>query len=126
MSDKEVEYIVVEEVTTNNKVIPELKTWNTITYVLYGLGFFLGGLPWIAAVIMNYLKVGDAAGTIYESHIKWQIRTFWWAFVWLVVGGLTSFVGVGILILLANVVWVIYRVIKGFMKLGENKPVFTE
>lgn len=126
MSENEKEYIVVEVKNTNNAAIPELKTWNTITYVLYALGYFLGGFPWLVAIVMNYLKVGDSVGTIYESHTKWQIRTFWWALIWSLVGIITAPFMIGFVILLANWIWVIYRVIKGFMKLGENKPVFSE
>ena len=29
------------------------------------------------AVILNYVKRGEVAGTLLESHFSWQIRTFW-------------------------------------------------
>lgn len=121
MSDNEKEVIYIVE--SKNKGDDSLKTYNIITYALYAAGFFTGGVSWIVAIIMNYLKRGDAVGTIYESHINWQIRTFWWAFLWAVLGGILSLVGVGLLILLANFVWVIYRVVKGFIKLGDNQPI---
>mgnify|MGYP000957836365 CR=1 FL=1 len=46
------------------------------------LGSFLFGWPSIIAVILNYVKRGEAQGTWLESHFAWQIRTFWFALLW--------------------------------------------
>jgi len=43
------------------------------------IGSFVGSLPSILAVILNYVQRGEAAGTWAESHYRWQIRTFWFA-----------------------------------------------
>ena len=43
------------------------------------VGSFIFGWPSIIAVIINYVKRGDARGTWLESHFQWQIRTFWYA-----------------------------------------------
>ena len=43
------------------------------------LGSFIFGWPSIIAVIINYVKRGDARGTWLESHFDWQIKTFWYA-----------------------------------------------
>ena len=43
------------------------------------LGSFIFGWPSIIAVIINYVKRGDARGTWLESHFEWQIKTFWYA-----------------------------------------------
>src|SRR4029450_9402132 len=48
------------------------------------LGAFIFGWPSIIAVIINYVKRGDARGTWLESHFDWQIRTFWYAAAWAV------------------------------------------
>ena len=87
-------------------------------------GRFLFGLPSIVAVILNYARRSEARGTWLESHFDWQIRTFWFALLWSVIGIPLCFVVVGIPILLADGVWVIYRIVKGWLRLSENKPMY--
>ncbi len=104
----------------------ELNSLRTVVMVVYGLQalslFF--GMTALIALIINYVKRDDARGTWYESHFTWQIRSFWWALLWLVVGSVLVIVGVGILILLGVWVWMIYRVVKGWLRLIEGRPVF--
>lgn len=99
-----------------------LKTVTTAVYVLQALSF-LWGLTAIVAVIVNYVKREDVKGTLFESHFDWQIKSFWWSLLWLVVGTVLMIVGVGFIILFAAWVWMIYRVVKGWLKLSEGKPV---
>src|SRR6266704_5443583 len=49
------------------------------------VGSFVFGLPSIIAVIMNYARQSDVRGTFLESHFSWQIRTFWFALLWVLV-----------------------------------------
>src|SRR5258708_32310693 len=48
------------------------------------VGAFLTGWPSIIAVILNYAKRSEARGTWLESHFRWQIRTFWFGLLWIV------------------------------------------
>lgn len=100
-----------------------LRTTVTAVYALQVAGFFLGGIPWLIGVIVNYVKKDDAAGTWLESHFSWQIRTFWWGLLWGVIGGLLVVLLVGIAVLLADVVWIIYRIVKGWLRLAERREV---
>ena len=102
----------------------ELKTLATVVYALQAAGFFVG-LTWIVAVVMNYVKRDDVRGTWLESHFTWQIRTFWWGLLWAVLGGILTLVVVGFAVLFADAVWIIYRIVKGWLNLSENKPVGT-
>jgi len=105
----------------------ELGSLKTITMVVYALQAlsFLWGVTAIVGIIINYVKREDAAGTVYQNHFDWQIRTFWFGLLWGVVGFLLIFaLGLGFLILFAAWVWMIYRVVKGWLKLTEGKPVF--
>jgi uncharacterized membrane protein len=102
----------------------ELKTLATVVYALQAAGFFVG-LTWIVAVVINYVKRDDVRGTWLESHFSWQIRTFWWGLLWAVVGGILVLVVVGFAVLFADAVWIIYRIVKGWLNLSENKPVGT-
>jgi len=101
-----------------------LKTLTTVIYVLYGLSFILGGLPALVGIIVNYVKEDEVAGTWLESHFRWQIRTFWFGLLWTVVGVVLMLVLVGWFVLVGNFVWVLYRVIKGWLNLNEDKPMY--
>jgi uncharacterized membrane protein len=100
----------------------QLKTVATVVYALQAAGFFLG-ITWIAAVIIDYVKKDDAAGTWLESHYRWQIRTFWWGLLWGVIGGILVLVFVGVIVLAADAIWIIYRIVKGWLRLSENREI---
>ena len=90
-------------------------------------GGFVFGLPSLVAVFLNYLKRSDVNGTWLESHFRWQIRTFWFTFVWLMIYGLLIITIIGIplaWILIAMLgLWVGYRVIRGWVALFGVKPI---
>lgn len=92
---------------------------------------FAFGLPSVVAVIMNYARRGEARGTWLESHFRWQIRTFWYAWLWILV---TSIVTMPLLIIwigfpLARLglaltgIWVTYRVARGWLALREGVAI---
>ena len=107
------------EVAADDK---QLKAISTVSYALQAAGFFFG-ITWIAAVVVDYVKRDDAAGTWLESHFRWRIRTFWWSLLWCSLGFILAFVLVGFIILAIAGVWMIYRVTKGWLRLSENRPV---
>ena len=99
-----------------------LKTIATVVYALQAAGFFVG-ITWLVAIVIDYVKRDDARGTWLESHFSWQIRTFWWGLLWTIIGGILWLVVVGYFVLLATAVWLIYRIVKGWLNLAENKPL---
>jgi uncharacterized membrane protein len=101
-----------------------LKTVATVVYALQAAGFFIG-ITWIVAIVLDYVKKDDAKGTWLESHLRWQIRTFWWGLLWGVIGAILLLVIVGWFVLMADAVWIIYRIVKGWLALAENKPINT-
>lgn len=121
-------------------------TWTYGVYALHTVGVVLGvatsafvvtsflfGLPSIVAVILNYVKRGDVRGTFLESHFRWQIRTFWFALLWIVVAALVSFplmlVLIGFATLWAAAVaigfWVLCRVVRGWVRLSSREPMYV-
>ena len=94
-----------------------------LVYGLLGLGLLLGWFPAVIGVILNYVKLEDVEGTWLESHFRWQIRTFWWGLLWAVIGIITFLIVVGGFILIADGIWILYRVIKGWLNLNDNKPM---
>ncbi|BBE51825.1 hypothetical protein OYT1_ch2309 [Ferriphaselus amnicola] len=111
--------LIVESDDNKNQ---SLKTLTLIVYVLYALSYFTG-LTAIVGIIINYVKKDDVAGTWLESHFRWQIRTFWFGLLWAVIGGATLIIGIGFAVLFANFCWIIYRIVKGWLNLNDNKPM---
>ena len=115
----------------------------TIAQVIYGLhalsifigltsaitivGAFVFGFPSIIAVVLNYVYQHGTRGTYLESHFRWQIRTFWFAALWIVIGVMLFVTLIGIplawIICIAAGVWVIYRVARGWLTLQDRKPM---
>jgi uncharacterized membrane protein len=119
-----------------------LVTYTNVIYALHALavliglttfhtvvGSFIGGLPSIVAVIMNYVRRYATRGTYLESHFRWQIRTFWYAVLWACVSMLLIVTIIGILIgllgLLALAIWIIYRVARGWLALRDRRPMYV-
>ncbi|WP_116138003.1 DUF4870 family protein [Trinickia diaoshuihuensis] len=101
----------------------DLRTLTHILYALFALHWFTGGLSILVAIILAYLKRDDAAGTPYEAHMTWLIRSFWIALAGYVIGGALVFVVIGFVVLAAVTIWMIYRIVKGWLYLYENKPL---
>lgn len=121
----------------------------TYTHVIYGLhalavvigistahtivGSFVGGLPSIVAVIMNYVRRSATRGTFLESHFRWQIRTFWYAVLWSVVIWAVTvplmliLIGIPLFIVghWALAAWIIYRVARGWLTLRDKRPMYA-
>jgi uncharacterized membrane protein len=112
----------MSELIPEEERLKSLKTLTTVVYGLYALSWFFG-ISAIVAVVVNYIKREDVAGTWLESHFRWQIRTFWFGLLWSVVGMITFVLLIGWAILFANLVWLIYRIVKGWLYLNENRPM---
>ena len=88
---------------------------------------FLTGWPSIIAVILNYVKRSEVRGTWLDSHFSWQIRTFWFALLWLTLGAVLFVTVVGIpfsiVLWFATGIWVLYRIIRGWLALSAPKEL---
>ncbi|NGZ09795.1 MAG: hypothetical protein CV088_10475 [Nitrospira sp. LK70] len=119
-----------------------LVTWTQVVYALHAfslltgiigtatvVGAFLTGWPSIIAVILNYIKRGEARGTWLESHFRWQIRTFWFGLLWIslcVVFIIATF-GIGLLVtwlpMIVLGLWFVYRIMRGWVALGDGRSM---
>jgi uncharacterized membrane protein len=88
---------------------------------------FLSGWPSIIAVALNFMNRGEVRETWLDSHFRWQMRTFWYALVWMLVAGLLALTLIGIpaaIVLLLGVgIWVLYRLARGWSALGAERPL---
>ncbi|MEK6210931.1 MAG: hypothetical protein AABM64_11280 [Pseudomonadota bacterium] len=102
-----------------------------ITSALTVVGAFVFGIPSIIAVIINYVNQANARGTFLESHFRWQIRTFWFALMWILIGVLIgvvlfiTIIGIALAwaVLVGAGIWVIYRIARGWLTLQDRKPM---
>ena len=72
-------------------------------------------------------RSGDAEGSWLGSHYHWLIRTFWFSLIWGLVGGIffVTLIGIPIafVIWFAATVWVIYRLVRGWVLFKDNRPI---
>lgn len=136
--------VPTEEGIRRPMVDPSLVTVTRIVYLLHGLSILIGvftgasiatafvfGWPSIIAVIINYVKRSDVRGTYLDTHFSWQIRTFWYALLWIVLvtvaGFIFAFVLIGFAIWVIGFivlgVWVCYRIIRGWLRLNDELPM---
>lgn len=132
--------------TVPASVDPGLITYTNIIYALHALsvlvgivttasvlGSFLLGWPSIIAVIMNYVRRSAVQGTFLESHFSWQIRTFWWGLLWVLIIFAISVPLMVVLVGFATLpvgllivgLWVIYRVVRGWSALSNRRPMYA-
>jgi uncharacterized membrane protein len=116
-----------QELVLDSK-LQSLKNLAWWLYIFHGasLVFSMGAFSWIPLII-SYLKRDDAAGTFVYTHHNWQIRSFWWYLVWMVVGGLlfATVIGIPFAFGIWGLAWLwkAYRLIKGLLDLNANKPM---
>ena len=125
----------------------KLSVYNHITYLLYVLSYFTAGLLWVVPIVMNYVKRHDADHTWLATHFDWQIKTFWYSIIGFVIGavmllaafgvfgigaiadssgmtyGSIALGGFGVFIIGITVIWHLYRIVRGWIALTDNRPV---
>ena len=110
-----------------------LRLVGNISYLLHAIvavgavvpGFQPGVFLLAVAFILDLVKRGDAQGTWQESHFSWRIRSVLWA------GGLYLVTSWLWLLLIAPgwiawgliSIWFLYRVVRGWMALSDNKAM---
>jgi uncharacterized membrane protein len=104
----------------------DLRTLTHVAYALFAIGLLSGGMfgiATIAAMVLLYVKRPDAAGTVYAAHFDWLMQTFWWGLLALVISGIATYIYIGWLGVVATGIWILYRLIKGWLALLEwNAP----
>lgn len=108
----------------------------TLTHVLYGLHalapFTMLTLA-VVAMIIGMIKRNDVRDTWLETHFSWLSRTFWWGVLWWILAWavfwLLTVITLGFGVVVAWIfpagvfIWYLYRVLVGWLKLGDLKPI---
>jgi uncharacterized membrane protein len=105
------------------KNLSTLKKLAAAVYLCQALTFMLAGLPLLVGVALNFFKRNDVQGTWLESHFNWQIKTTWIALAGFALSGFTFQFGVGFFVLIATVLWLVYRITIGWYALLDDKAV---
>ena len=110
-----------------------LNTVGLISYILHLAVAVAAALPGaqagvtllLVALLIDFIKRGDAVGTWHESHFNWRIRSVF------VAGGLylvtaplwILFVLPGMLAWWLISLWFLYRIVKGMIGLNAGRPM---
>ena len=109
------------------EIYENLKDITTLVYLLQAIAF-VGFTP-IIGVVINYFKKSDAKGSILESHFRWQIRTFWFGLLWYCIASVLIFTWIGAVIgipvLIVITIWWIYRLVRGWLNLNKDRPMYA-
>ena len=111
-----------------------------LAYGLFGVAALVGlissgfhvaaplmGIVGIAGLVVAYVKRDEAQGTWVASHLRWLIRTFWFSLLWGAIGAAFAVTIIGLVIAIPlwaiASIWVIYRVIRGYLLFNDSKAI---
>ena len=131
-----------------NVIRPAEKRAATLGHIVYLLFAVPLGFTSIVGVAIAHVMVSDARNSLTQSHFRWQIATFWWGALWAVVllglgylmslgsafafakqGAAVGFMGLlgaaGVYKLLGLVlgIWLLYRIVKGWVYLFRGNAI---
>lgn len=106
---------------------PDLKEVNTlvgkIIYVLYLAGLLFGITALIGVVVAYVYRDKSTNPEWLNTHYAFQIRTFWYGLIYLILGSILTFILIGWVLLLWFALWIIVRSVKGFSALDEKQGI---
>ncbi len=106
---------------TQVSVDPNTRGNANLIYILYLVGVVVG-VTSIIGVIMAYTGKGKGDAFL-DSHYNNQINIFWKGLLYSLIGVVLMAVLIGVLILLAALIWYIIRNVQGMQALSAGKPI---
>lgn len=106
----------------SNRWLEPGKTNLQVIYVLYLLSFIFSGIPVLIGVVMAYINRGKSAPWI-DTHYTWLIRTFWIGLLYSLIAAILTLAFIGVILMIAVLVWIIIRCIIGLQALGRGEPI---
>ncbi len=102
-----------------------LKNMVTIVYALQAASIPLIVTYFIAPLLILW-KRKQAEGTWLETHLRWQLNTFWFSLAGFIMGIATTAVSVQLatIILATTLMWFVYRIGQGWTKLSRGLSMF--
>ena len=120
--------MIPDTLTADTRSIHTLQTTAWWLYLFHAVCFLLTlGILSFIPLVLNYLARPKAAHTFVYSHHTWQIRSFWWYFVWGCIGSVLyiTFIGIpgALIVWILAWGWYAYRLIAGFTTLDKHLPM---
>ncbi len=119
--------------TTNAQKVQSLIGLSWVSYLLHLIVAVAAVVPGanasvallLVALILDWIKKDDAAGTWQQSHYDWRIRTVLWAgLLYLVTGPLWAlFVIPGWIAWTVISIWFLYRIVRGVIAMNKGLAV---
>ncbi len=109
------------------------KSMAYVVYVLYLIGFLVGGAATLVGVVIAYLARIRTSDPLLLSHYSRQIQIFWWSLLAFVIAiaiagilffeSVASLLGVifGVVSILVITITVVVLVIRGMLDLSNNR-----
>jgi uncharacterized membrane protein len=95
-----------------------------LVYILYLVGLIFP-ITCVIGVIMAYIHQAEAPAWL-QSHYRFQIRTFWMALLYAMIGAILFLVLIGWFVFLFLLIWLIVRCVKGLKALDQQREVSNE
>jgi uncharacterized membrane protein len=76
----------------------------------------------LIGVIVALVNLGTTSEWL-STHFRWQLRTFLIGLLYIFIGGVTAQLVIGVVMILAAIVWAIVRHVKGIMALNRRQPI---
>lgn len=99
-----------------------LHTLGLIAWVTYAVGLLTAWVTGPIGFILALIKLGEARGTIYESHFRALIRSGIILFVGYAVGWITTPILIGFGILAIMWLYNVWVVVKGILRIVDRRP----
>ncbi len=123
MADPTRRDVVIDTIDPRDPREHSLRGYAMFGYAMHLLGLFTV-VGFIVGLIIAYIKRDDARGTIYESHFRWQTRSFWWFVLWFVLLLVPTLLTIGFVpFFVVAQVWFAYRMIKGWLRVVDRRAV---
>jgi uncharacterized membrane protein len=106
----------------SNRWLEPGKTNLQLIYILYLISFVFSGIPVLIGVVMAYINRGKSASWI-DTHYTWLIRTFWIGLLYSLIAAILMLAFIGVILMIAVLVWIIIRCIIGLQALGRGEPI---
>lgn len=94
----------------------------TVIYALQAATFPIVVTFFVAPAVIYFMR-RKAAGTWVETHLRWQLNTFWFGLAGAALGVFLMPSLPGVMLLTMTLMWVVFRIVQGWSRLGRHQAM---
>lgn len=79
----------------------------------------------IVGVVISYMSRESVKHTYLQSHIEYQIRTFWVGLLYFFISTLLTIIFIGYFLIILTFLWYIVRNVKGLIAINKEQPILN-